>query len=230
MKLLRRRGTERPGKALHGYKLAYPMVSADASRAGFCGVALGRGLVYATVADAECVQAPGHRCPARGCDCGFYCLHTLEAAQALAGESGYEQAVLLEIAASGRYIRYEQGLRYSRQTVRAVRIGRCGCGRPGQALADAGGGAVGWRRLAATCTGCAGTRPALTLAAYARLAGTEVTPDPLVAASAPRFAPLSGPETASDRELLPQLTAEAALLQARLDELQAQLDRLSGGG
>lgn len=225
MNLLRRRGAEWPARPLHGYKLGYPMLSADGAEAGFRGVALGRGVVYAPTADAVCVQAPRHRCPARGCDCGFYCLHDLDDARALAADPGNQQAVLLEVTASGRYIRYERGLRYSRQVVRAVRVGRCDCGHPGAVLADAGGAAVGWRRLAATCHACVGDRPVLALDAFARLSGAEVTVDPAVAASARGFG-----AHVPDHELLPQLTAEVTLLQARLDEVVSQIDRLSRNG
>ena len=69
------------------------------------------------------------------------------------------------VAASGQYIRYERGLRYSRQRVRAILDAHCACGRPGSALADAGSGLIGWRHLAPVCHACAAVRPALTLGA-----------------------------------------------------------------
>ncbi|MGH4018397.1 MAG: hypothetical protein ACRDT0_03965 [Pseudonocardiaceae bacterium] len=227
MPALRRR--ERPGRPLRGYKLARPLVSADAARVGFSGVMVGRAVVYGALADAVCVQVPAHRCPARRCDCGFYCLHSVEDARALSAEAGYQETVLLEVAVSGRYIRYEKGLRYSRQTVRAVRVGRCGCGRgPGAALADAGGGAVGWRTLVAACADCARSRPVLTLSQFARSAGIdlEVTPDDAVAASGTRLGRWAGD---GDGEL-PVLAAEIALVHARLDQMESRLDRLSKGG
>ena len=37
-----RRRTPRPAAPITGYKIAYPMISADARRVGFNGVALGR--------------------------------------------------------------------------------------------------------------------------------------------------------------------------------------------
>ena len=130
-----------------GYKIAYPMVSADARRAGFNGVSLGGRQVYGTVADAECVQGPRHRSPSSWCDCGFYCFHERDEARALACDPQYAHSVVLDVLCSGRYFRYERGLRYARQTVRGVRVGRCDCGRAGAAFAGAPTGVVGWRRL-----------------------------------------------------------------------------------
>ena len=132
------------------------MISADSRRGGFNGVALGRTQVYGTVADAVCIQSPRHRCPSSWCDCGFYCFHALDDARDLACDPQHQHSVLLEIAASGRYVRYELGLRYARQTVRSVRLGRCGCGRapprsPTAARASSAGGA---------CTPCAASAPA----------------------------------------------------------------------
>ena len=166
--IARHRGPEGP---LTGYKIAYPMISADSRRVGFNGVALGRTQVYGQVADAVCIQSPRHHPPSSWCDCGFYCFHTLEDARDLACDPQYQHCVLLEIAASGRFVRYELGLRYARQTVRTVRLGRCGCGRVSTALADGGPGVVGWRRLHPVCGLCAGPRPVLTLAAFGTLSG-----------------------------------------------------------
>ena len=95
-----------------------------------------------------------HAPPRRWCGCGFYCLHALADARSLACATENRSALLLEVAASGRYIRYERGLRYSRQRVRAILEAQCACGRPGTALADAGSGLIGWRHLAPVCDTC----------------------------------------------------------------------------
>jgi hypothetical protein len=215
---------------LTGYKIAYPMISADARRAGFNGVALGRTQVYGAVADAVCIQSPRHRPPSAWCDCGFYCFHALEDARDLACDPQYQHCVLLEIAASGRFVRYELGLRYARQTVRSVRLGRCGCGRAATSLADGGPGVVGWRRLHPVCGLCAGPRPVLTPEAFGVLVGQvpvrtdEAVEDPAAAV----FSPLSAIGTDVDESsLVPLLTAEVALLQARLDQVQSRLEQLT---
>jgi len=212
--------TERSNRPLTGFKLAHPMVSADGTKAGFGGVTLGRTHVYEAVADAVCAHGGRHRCPARWCGCGFYCVHSVEAAHALACDPEYAHTVLLEVAVSGRFTRYEKGLRYQRQRVRSVRLGRCGCARAAELLAESGTGTVGWRRLMPTCRMCAGSRPVLTPVVFSRLlGGLPVRID----SGAATFAPLSG----EDGELVPVLAAEVALLQARLDEVQAQLDQLT---
>jgi hypothetical protein len=203
---------------LRGYKLAYPMVSVDGTRAGFSGVTLGQGMVYGVVAEAGCAQGGRHQSPSRWCDCGFYCLHSLVDAQALGCEAGYRDAVLVDVAASGRFLRYERGLRYARQRVSRVRVGRCGCGHPGTVFVDSGTGSLGWRRQAVACPGCAGARPALALAGFSRLLGGV----PVAAEDTD-----TSRERVADQELVPVLTAEIALLQARLDEVQRQLDRLA---
>jgi hypothetical protein len=220
----------RPDGPLAGYKIAYPMISADARRAGFNGVALGRTQVYGAVADAVCIQSPRHRPPSAWCDCGFYCFHSLDDARDLACDPQYQHCVLLEIAASGRYVRYELGLRYARQTVRSVRLGRCGCGRSATALADGGPGVVGWRRLHPVCGLCAGPRPVLTPEAFGVLVGQvpvrtdEAVDDPAAAV----FSPLAGIGTdVDDASLVPLLSAEVALLQARLDQVQSRLEQLT---
>lgn len=224
---------ERSAQPFVGYKLAYPMLSADGARVGFAGVLLGRSQVYGITAQARCVHNPRHRCPRRLCDCGFYCLHSRDAARALACDPRHHSAALLQVTASGRYIRYEDGLRYSHQRVRGLRVGRCRCGRAAELLVDAGDGQVGWRRLVGSCLACAGSRPALPFAGFAALAGADLSvtsEDPPAApwtASAPADAP------ADVDQLVPLLTAEVALLQARLDDLQERLARLSpppGGG
>lgn len=232
----RRVPTERPAAPLRGYKLAHPMVSADGRRGGFSGVTIGRASVYEAVADAECAQGGRHSCPSRWCDCGFYCVHTLNEARALACDPDYRYAVLLEVAASGRFIRYEKGLRYARQRVVSVRVGRCGCGRPARVFVQTEAGTVGWRRLAAVCPSCAAPRTGLSLARFAELlGGPPVTSDEagLAEVAAAGSAESAGPPADSaldgvDREaLVPLLAAEVALLQARLDEVQRQLERLT---
>lgn len=204
------------------------MVSADGTRVGFNGVALGRTQVYGVVADAVCVQSPRHQCPSSWCDCGFYCFHDADEARGLACDAQYQHSVLLEVVASGKYIRYERGLRYARQTVRAVRAGRCSCGRGAAALADAGGGIIGWRRLVPVCGLCAGMRPVLTLEALAAIAGVEVTADAGVEDSVLAPLPRTGEaDDVDDESLVPLLTAEVSLLQARLDEVQRRLQQLT---
>ncbi|MEJ2889723.1 hypothetical protein [Actinomycetospora aeridis] len=215
----------RPDGPLTGYKIAYPMISADTRRGGFNGVALGRSQVYGAVADAVCIQSPRHRCPSSWCDCGFYCFHALDDARDLACDPQYQHCVLLEIAASGRFVRYELGLRYARQTVRSVRLGRCGCGRAAAALADGGPGVVGWRRLHPVCGLCAGPRPVVTPEAFGVLCGNVP-----VRAEEPEDAgaPLGvvGAEV-DEATLVPLLSAEVALLQARLDQVQSRLEQLT---
>jgi hypothetical protein len=268
---------ERLTAPLPGYKLAHPMVSADGTRAGFGGVTLGRATIYGVVGDAECAQGGRHKSPSRWCDCGFYCLHTLNDARALACDPDYRYAVLLDIAASGRFLRYERGLRYARQRVNRVRVGRCACGHPAGVFVETGSGSLGWRRLVAVCSACAGPRPGLPLAGFSRLLGgvpvvrdetvrpydparpfdltAEPGPQPAsdsisAGAEVPVEAPASGPASAAgpadpgraaaasggggpapdrvaDQELVAVLAAEVALLQARLDEVQRQLDRLT---
>lgn len=216
----------RPEGPLTGYKIAYPMISADSRRGGFNGVALGRSQVYGAVADAVCIQSPRHRCPSSWCDCGFYCFHARDDARDLACDPQYQHCVLLEIAASGRFVRYELGLRYARQTIRSVQLGRCGCGRAATALADGGPGIVGWRRLHPVCGLCAGPRPVLTPEAFGVLLGhvpvqaEDTTEDGL--------APLAGVGGEVDEAtLVPLLSAEVALLQARLDQVQSRLEQLT---
>src|SRR5258708_2723694 len=126
-----------------------------------------------------------------GSGCGFYCLHEIADARALGCATENRSALLLEITAAGRYIRYERGLRYSRQRVRVIRDAWCGCGRPGVVLADAGTGLVGWRHLAPFCARCAAGRPALSLPEFAaRLDGTVLIDQPTAGAG---LAPL-GPD------------------------------------
>jgi hypothetical protein len=241
---------ERPAAPLQGYKLAYPMVSTDGSEGGFSGVTLGRATIYRALGTAICAQGAQHRSPSRWCDCGFYCVHSMAEARSLACDPDYQQTVLLAVTASGRFMRYERGLRYARQRVTAVWAGRCGCGHPATEFVDTGAGVSGWRRLAGSCTRCTAGRPSLSLAGFARLldgppvrpddaappaepTGQPAGPDPAEragdAAAAPPGARPAGPALdAVDREaLVPLLTAEVTLLQARLDEVQRQLARLT---
>jgi hypothetical protein len=209
------------------------MLSADGTVAGYSGVTLGRAHVYRTVDDAVCAHGSRHACPSRWCDCGFYCFHELSAARDLACEPDHRGAVLLEVAVSGRYRRYERGLRYARQRVRTVRIGRCECGRSAELLADSGVGSVGWRRLVPVCSGCAALRPVITPEDFSRLAGgIHVRLDAGVPGVAVRPQPVAEPPpTSGDGEpgTVALLAAEVALLQARLDDVQSRLDLLTRG-
>jgi hypothetical protein len=184
---------------------------------------MGAGHVYGVVAEATCVWNSRHQSPRRWCGCGFYCLHTLTDALSLGCATENRSALLIEVAASGRYIRYERGLRYSRQRIRAIKQAWCGCGRPGVALADAGSGLVGWRHLAPVCDQCVSGRPTLTLREFvARLDGrVRIDEGPDGMAQLPGMAP---PAEATAEQPFAVLTAEIALLHARLDNLQARLD------
>ncbi|WP_171167828.1 hypothetical protein [Streptomyces sp. I05A-00742] len=210
---------ERPAEPPTGYKIAYPVLSRDGARAGFTGVSLGGGAPYGVLDDAHCVYGRRHRAPARRCDCGFHCLHSAEAALGLTCAGQHRRAVVLEVSVLGPYIRYERGMRYGRQRVRAVRVGPCACGRTATRFTDADWGLPGWRVVAADCGGCGPVRAGVSLAEFARLAGEGVT---IVAEDA------AGPyEEAADASV-PELFAEAALLQARLDWFQGQLAKLGG--
>jgi hypothetical protein len=261
---VRRTPRERPVTPLRGHKLAHPMVSSDGTRVGFGGVTLGRASVYGVIADAECAQGGRHRSPSRWCDCGFYCVHTLDDARALACDPDYRYAVLLDVVVSGRYMRYERGLRYARQRVTAVRVGRCACGQRARVFVEASAGTAGWRRLVAVCAACAGSRAVLSFGWLSRmLAGVPVSADlaptigtgapggseelPAIAGSipavpdgsaavgtgataAPAPSRVGEPPELSEvpvEALVPLLTAEVTLLQARLDEVQRQLARLA---
>jgi hypothetical protein len=136
-------------------------------------------------------------------------------------------AALLDVTVLGAYIRFELGFRYARQRVRTATVGRCPCGAPAAALADAGWGRPGWRVLAAACAGCVRGRTSLTLAAFARLAGDGLR----VRAGDGTIAPVpSGAQAPPGVLDVRELTAEAALLQARLDWFQTQLARLGERG
>jgi hypothetical protein len=255
---------ERPDRPFTGYKLAHAVLSSDGARAGFAGLTLGATRVYGVIADAECVWNQRHAPPRRWCGCGFYCLHSLADARSLACATENRSAILLEVTASGQYIRYERGLRSGRQRVRAILDAQCACGRPGSALADAGSGLIGWRHLAPLCAGCATGRPSLTLTEFAtRLDGpvrvmaplsaapltqpaaagagpawsldgpgassAQTAPLPPVAAGLPGGAapaPAAYPAPPGDGESpYAVLSAEIALLHARLDDLQTRLER-----
>jgi hypothetical protein len=231
---------ERPGRPFTGYKLANAVLSADGARAGFAGLTLGATRVYGAVADAGCVWNRRHAPPRRWCGCGFYCLHALADARSLGCATENRSALLLEVTAYGQYIRYERGLRYSRQRVRAVLGASCGCGRPGTALADAGSGLVGWRHLAPVCGACARGRPALTLEDFtARLDGPvrvearppDAAPDPGsrdgqdAGGLTPGGLTPGGLTPEAEQSSVAILAAEIALLHARLDDLQSRLDK-----
>jgi hypothetical protein len=204
------------------------MVSADGTAAGFSGVTIGRSSIYGVMSNAVCAQGGRHSCPSRWCDCGFYCLNTLSEAQALACDPDYRYAVLLEVAASGRFIRYEKGLRYATQRVATVRVGRCGCGRPARVFVQTDAGTVGWRRLAAVCPSCAAPRPGISLTAFADLLnGPSVIPDDANTTVASEAHPSSDLDGMDREALVPLLSAEVTLLQARLDEIQRQIGRLT---
>ncbi len=217
---------ERPERPFTGYKLAQAVVSADGARTGFAGLTLGSSQVYGVTADAACVWNGRHRPPRRWCGCGFYCLHELSDARALGCATANRSALLLEVTASGRYIRYERGLRYSRQRIRVIADSRCGCGRPGTALADAGTGLVGWRHLTPVCGQCAAGRPVLSMAGFAaRLDGPVLVAPALTAAGTGPSAAAPAGAAAAEESPFAVLSAEIALLHARLDDLQARLGR-----
>ncbi|MGA5041903.1 hypothetical protein ACPCA8_33380 [Streptomyces capoamus] len=220
---------ERPTEPPTGYKIAYPVLSQDGTRAGFTGVSLGGALPYAVLDDASCVYGLRHRPPARRCDCGFHCVHDRAAAEALLCTAEHRAAVLLEVSVLGAYIRFERGFRYARQRVRTVTAGPCGCGAGAVALADAGWGRPGLRALAPACAGCLRGRPSVSLAGFARLAGQGLRA--VAAAGATGARPGPAAELTTHAGLgVPELVAEAALLQARLDWFQDQLARLGDPG
>lgn len=218
---------EHPAGPLVGYKLAYPMLSADGSAAAFSGVTLGRAHVYRWVDDAICAHGSRHECPSRWCDCGFYCFHDAADALELACAPEHQGAVQLEVVASGRFRRYELGLRYSRQRVRSVRLRPCRCGRPAAVLADTGSGSAGWRRLDPVCTPCAGHRPVLRPDDFGRLAGgVHVLVDDVAVPAGVVVEPVAEVDIPQDAGAVAVLTAEVALLQAQLERMQDRLDEL----
>jgi hypothetical protein len=218
---------ERPVEPPTGYKIAHPMLSQDGTRAGFTGVSLGGALPYGVLDEARCVYGRRHRAPARRCDCGFHCVHDRASAEALLCTAEHRAAVLLEVSVLGAYIRFELGYRYARQRVRTATVGPCTCGAAAVALADAGWGRPGWCALAASCAGCVRGRLSLTPATFARLAGER-----LGVRAAPGGGELmtGAPAQPPGSLGVPELVAEAALLQARLDWFQSQLAGLGDSG
>ena len=229
---------EHPDRPFTGYKLAHAVLSADGARAGFAGLTLGATRVYGVIAEASCVWNSHHAPPRRWCGCGFYCLHALGDALALGCATENRAALLIEVAAAGRYVRYERGLRYSRQRVRAINQSRCGCGLPGSALAAAGSGLIGWRHLDPVCDRCAIGREALPLREFAarldgpvRIERAPAGPARPVSANSVSANSVSANSrsaeiTATEGESpFAVLAAEIALLHARLDDLQSRLDR-----
>src|ERR1700753_991687 len=174
---------EHPHPPVTGYQLAQAVLSADGAQAGFAGLTMGAARVYGVVADAECVWSKRHAPPRRWCGCGFYCLHDLADARSLGCVTENRAALLLEVVASGQYIRYERGVRSSRQRVRVILDAQCGCGRPGTGLPEGGGGLIGWRHLSPVCDGCMTGRPAITLAAFTERLDGPVEVAPLLSAT-----------------------------------------------
>lgn len=217
---------ERPTEPPTGYKIAHPVLSQDGTRAGFTGVSLGGALPYGVLADASCVYGLRHRAPHRRCDCGFHCVHDRTTAEAMLCTAEHRTAALLEVTVLGAYIRFERGYRYARQRVRTATVGPCACGAVASALADAGWGRPGWLALAPRCAGCPRGRTSVSLAGFARLGGEGLR---VVAGGAGGGLGAPGLPGA-DGLGVPELVAEAALLQARLDWFQAQLARLGQRG
>ncbi|MFD3840118.1 hypothetical protein ACFWWC_28280 [Streptomyces sp. NPDC058642] len=218
---------ERPTEPPTGYKIAHPVLSHDGTRAGFTGVSLGGALPYGVVADASCVYGLRHQAPHRRCDCGFHCVHDRSTAEALLCTAEHRAAVLLEVSVIGRYLRFERGFRYARQRIRVVTVGPCSCGTVASALADAGWGRPGWRALAPSCAGCLRGRTSVSLASFARLAGEGLR---VVAGSGAAGSGAAVADVVADGLGVPELAAEAALLQARLDWFQSQLAKLGERG
>ncbi|MGW1723909.1 hypothetical protein ACWCQK_13385 [Streptomyces sp. NPDC002306] len=223
---------ERPTEPPTGFKIAHPVLSQDGARAGFTGVSLGGALPYGVVADASCVYGLRHRAPHRRCDCGFHCVHDRSTAEALLCTAEHRAAVLLEVTVLGAYIRFERGFRCARQRVRTATVGPCACGTVAAALADVGWGRPGWYALAPACAGCVRGRTSLPLAAFARLAGDglRVVAGGTGPVGAPGALGGSGAPGLPGDLGMPELVAEAALLQARLDWFQTQLSRLGERG
>lgn len=222
---------ERPPGPLRGHKLAYPMLSGDGRAAGFRGVWSSAQPVYGVRDTAVCFWNHRHSPPERRCGCGFYCFHSSDAARAMACEGQYRSTVILDVDLFGRFIRYEEGFRYSDQRILAVHLNRCPCGRPATVLVDSGAGITGWLQLQPCCRRCSGSKQTITPARFGGLLGdralikADATPSDPEPEAWVRDAPVAAPE--EDVSSLSVLTAEIALLQARVDSLQAQLSRLS---
>jgi hypothetical protein len=215
-----------PDGPLHGYKLAHPMVSADGRTAGFGGIWSSIQAVYGVEGTATCFWNSRHCAPKRRCTCGFYCLHTLDSALAMACDGQYRSTLILEVAVTGRFVRYEDGFRYSGQRVLSARTHRCLCGNPAVHLVDSGSGITGWRRLRPCCSRCRTHKDALTLAGFGTLLGDPalITVGDAATMARPETEP---PDEQDPGTIISVLSAEVALLQARVDSLQAQLSRLS---
>lgn len=147
----------------------------------------------------------------------------------MACEGQYRSTVLLEVEVTGRFIRYEHGFRYSKQRVLAVHVNRCLCGRPATVFVDSGAGVTGWLQLQPCCLRCSAPKETITLAMFRTLLGD---PSPHMVAAPPETSePVGCAAGAADTEAarsLNILSAEVALLQARVDNLQAQVSRLTG--
>ncbi|APY88923.1 hypothetical protein DCW30_33650 [Streptomyces alfalfae] len=216
---------ERPKEPPTGYKIARPVLSHDGTRAGFTGVSLGVGLPYGVLDEARCVYGRRHKAPHRRCDCGFHCVRDRSTAEALLCTAEHRGAVLLDVRVLGAYIRFEQGFRYARQRVCRATVPPCGCGAAAPLLADAGWGRPGWRVAEGVCGRCAGERHTVSVAEFERLAGEGLR---MAAAPAPAgVGPSRGPGMPPGLGV-PELVAEAALLQARLDWFQSELARFTG--
>ena len=224
--LASRAARERPDRPFTGFKLAHTVLASDDGRAGFAGLSMGAQRVYEATAEASCVWTRRHAPPKRRCSCGFYCLNSLAEARALSCATENREAVLLEVVASGRFIRYERGLRYSRQRVRAVRVGPCWCGRPARGLVDAGRGLVGWRGLTPACAACGANRHLVTFGSFAARLGGQI---PVTSDEGAAGWPGQAGDGLPDAAAIASLGAEVALVHARLDHLQAQFNRLEGG-
>ncbi|MFC5209187.1 hypothetical protein ACFPM0_21825 [Pseudonocardia sulfidoxydans] len=138
------------------------------------------------------------------------------------------------MAVSGRYRRYEQGLRFEHQRVRKVWTGRCECGRAAEVFTDSGDGVMGWRQLSPCCASCAAGKPVLPLPTFAQLTGQDGVVAAVDRQPLRHFCSQSGLFFTDDRVVAegnlpgrdPLLDAELAVVNARLDELQRQLSRL----
>ncbi|GGZ33498.1 hypothetical protein [Streptomyces poonensis] len=227
---------ERPAEPPTGYKIAHPVLSQDGTRAAFTGVSLGGALPYGVLDEARCLYGRRHRPPARLCDCGFHSVHDRAAAEALLCTAENRTAVVLEVSVLGAYIRFERGFRCARQRVRTATVGPCVCGAPAVALADAGWGRPGWRVLAGSCPACVRGRPSMSPASFARLAGNGLkvrAGTGMGTGTGTELPGVGGPPGGPglpDGLGVPELVAEAALLQARLDWFQSRLAELGGRG
>lgn len=228
---LRPLAVERPLGPLRGHKLAYPLLSVDGRAAAFRGIWSSAQPVYRVRDSASCFWNNRHDPPIRRCGCGFYCLDSFDAARAMACEGRYRSTVILEVELSGRFIRYEQGYRYSDQRVLTVHLNRCECGRPASVLVDSGTGTTGWLQLEPSCSRCNVRKEAMSPSEFGTLLGD---PAVVVAAESPAggdpecpapITPLPDNDTSAS---IGVLAAELALLQTRVDNLEAQLARRTG--